>query len=433
MRCPLSCSSLFTCLGSTFSEIIMIFSQKKNTNTSPSASIFATQHYIGTAISDVLMLGMTFLAFTSLGGAFISGCPFQSAISDFLRLIFEIPHTISKRIYCERFLSKSLIFRWLSMGTLTLLWFALFAALAYATLQSGNWILLFFIPGAIGIAYSAQKEVSHKPQKQKISHLALGMFLFVALSIILAMYHLESYPIFILLYCIGVFGIAFACWMVSKMSKSMSDTGEIDAIAWFLITTPPQHPAIFFKKAAQMTSLNCIGVDYRPRLLESLMPLLTLFIILHSAPQHPTRSSDHSPSSTGNMNSDDDPDLENLEIYVACLARLSEFEDCEGSLGCLREDARQHPKLEQPLIRKLVVLADPEHGYQVGLRNAATKVLKNYKLDREGNPVRSHATVALNAAATVLRRAASLNRTRMLNVGHCGLNSQEGHEFEQAS
>ena len=73
--------------------------------------------------------------------------------------------------------------------------------------------------------------------------------------------------------------------------------------------------------------------------------------------------------------------------------------------------------------RKLVVLADPQHGYQVGLRNAATKVLKNYKLDREGNPVRSPATVALNAAATVLRRAASLNR--MLNVSHGGLNSQE--------
>ena len=309
------------------------------------------------------------------------------------------------------------------MGTLILLWFALFAAVAYAILHSGTWILLFFIPAAIAIAYSTQKEVSHKPQKQKIPHLALGMFLFVVLSIILAMYY-QSHPIFIPLYCIGVFGIVFACWMVSKMSKSMSDTGEIDAIAWLLITTPPQHPAIFFKKAAQMTGLNCIGVYYRPRLLESLMPLLTLFIILHSAPQHPTRSSNtHSPSSTGNLSSDDDPDLENLEIYVACLARLSEFEDCEGSLGCLREDARQHPKLEQPLIRKLVVLADPQHGYQVGLRNAATKVLKNYKLDREGIPVRSPATVALNAAATVLRRAASLNR--MLNVSHGGLNSQE--------
>ena len=362
-----------------------------------------------------------FLGCTSLAGAFVPGCPFRSAFSGFLRLIFEILRGISKRIHCGRLLSNS--FRWLSIGTLTLLWFALFAAVAYAILHSGNWILFFFIPAAIAIAYSALQEASHKPQKQKIPHLALGMFLFVVLSIILAMYY-ESHPIFIPLYGIGVLGIIFACWMVSKMSKSMADAGEIDAIAWLLITTPPQYPSRFFKKAAQMTSLNCIGVDYRPRLLESLMPLLSLFIILHHVPEHPTGSSDaYSPSSK--LSFDEDPDMKNLEIYVACLARLSEFQDYEGSLGCLWEDARKHPKLEQQLIRRLVVLANPQHGFQVGLRNAATKVLKNYGLDAKGNPspVESSATVGSNVS-TFLRSAASWSW--MLNASHGGgLNSQE--------
>ena len=52
----------------------------------------------------------------------------------------------------------------------------------------------------------------------------------------------------IFLYVTGVLGFVFACWMFSKMSKSMADTGEIDAVAW-LLTTTPQYPATFFKKA----------------------------------------------------------------------------------------------------------------------------------------------------------------------------------------
>ena len=53
----------------------------------------------------------------------------------------------------------------------------------------------------------------------------------------------------------------------------------------------------------------------------------------------------------------------------------------------------QHPKLEQPLIDKLVLLANPRHHFQAGLRSAATKVLNNYELDIEGNPATNPATV----------------------------------------
>jgi len=167
----------------------------------------------------------------------------------------------------------------------------------------------------------------------------------------------------------------------------MAKTGEIDAIAWLLKTTPPQYPATFFKKAGQMTGSDSIGHHYRPRLLESLMPLLRPLITSHHGPEHPSSDTTHSHPSglgvvddTGNVD-EDDPQLKNLEIYVACLARLSEFEDSKGDRICLWENARQHPELEQPLIDKLVVLAnDP---LQVGLRSAAIQVLNNYKLDME--------------------------------------------------
>ena len=240
----------------------------------------------------------------------------------------------------------------------------------------------------------------------------------------------------------------------------MADTGEIDAIAWLLITTPPQYPATFFKKAGQMTGFDSIGRHYRPRLLESLMPLLTLLITSYHAPEHHTSDS-HSPTSKhrrnfkielkgkqsddvlegryslptslslvddnmhmgGPIDEDSDAHLKNLEIYTACMARLSEFTDYEGSFWCLWEDTMQHPKLEQPLIDKLVMLADPRHHFELGLRSAATKVLNNYELDMEGNSLRSSVTV-LWSVATVLRSAATL----MLNVS--GLNSPsqgQGH------
>ena len=164
--------------------------------------------------------------YASLGGAFISGCPFRSPFSNLIRLIFEILHTVSNWILCGCLSSKRL--PWLWIGTIIFFWFALNTAVAYATLISGTWSSLFLFPAAIPLAYSAQHEVvrkNHEPraQKNRISYLALGMFLFVSLSITLGVYF--EYPIFIPLYCIGVFAIAFTSWMIGKMSKSMTETG----------------------------------------------------------------------------------------------------------------------------------------------------------------------------------------------------------------
>ena len=86
---------------------------KLNTNTSPSTSIYAIQNNIiltmiaelgeiddtsfviglavdkiGVAVQVLLSVGVVFIGFTSLGGAFVSGCPFRSAFSDVIQLIF---------------------------------------------------------------------------------------------------------------------------------------------------------------------------------------------------------------------------------------------------------------------------------------------------------------------------------------------------------
>ena len=450
----------------------MSSSVKLNTNTTPSTSFYdlafinidlgidnldftrAIQK-IGFAIEVLLGVCMMFVSFTSLGGAFISGCPFRSAFSDVLRLIFENLPKLSKRITSGCFSSKGV--RWVWIGTLTFLWVALNAAVAIATFWYGIWFSLLFFPAAFPIAFLAQQKVIHKPQKYKISRLAAWAFLFLSLSMVFASC-LTYFSISILptlLYYTGLLSFIPACWMFKNISKSMADTGEIDTVAWLLITEPPQHPAKLFKKAGQMTGFDSIGRYYRPRLLESLMPLLTLLITSYHAPSAQHHSSDtNSTSSKPRRNFkielkgeqsddvlegryglrtslsivdddtnpiDDDPHLKNLEIYIACLARLSEFTDYEGSFWCLWEDAMQHSKLEQPLIDKLVVLANPRHDFQDGLRSAATKVLNNYELDMEGKPLGCSASV-LWSVSTVMRSVA----TSMLNFN--GFNSQDSEQ-----
>jgi hypothetical protein len=384
---------------------------KLNTNSSPSKSISAAQDIIGLTVAALLNIGLLFLGITSLGGAFLPGCPFRSAFSSVTRFIYEKPQTLLKWILgrlplLER-VRKLSVFVLALLGPLQLV--AMFVILITNVVNTGIWTsLLFLTMTSFVMAIFAKKEVVHKPQKYKISHLALWAFL--PISVLVTFAHSFAHAdeiddrgrlISVLIASLGEVIVYIPALLIySQMSKSMAGTGEIDAMAWLLKTAPPQNPAAFFKKAAQMTGFDSIGCGYRPRLLESLMAFLTLLIISHQALEHPS-SDTHSPSSSL---SDD----ENLEIYIACLARLSDFADSEGSYKCLWEDAMQHPKLEQPLIDKMVVLANPRRRFQDGLRSAATKVLNNYELDMEGKSVGGPATtVESHGVASILRKAGS--------------------------
>ena len=52
-------------------------------------SISAVQDIIGLTVGILLNLGVMFLVFTSLAGAFFPGCPFRSAFSSVIRFFFE--------------------------------------------------------------------------------------------------------------------------------------------------------------------------------------------------------------------------------------------------------------------------------------------------------------------------------------------------------
>ena len=475
-------------------------------------------------------------------------------------------------ILCEILGLKKERIRWLWIGCLAILWIGFSAVTAYATQYFTNqWIILSFVPAAITFAYAAQWEINHTTQDYRISYLMGWVALIVELLIAGGSYfcgdHLiySSFLPFIIPYGLAMVVLVLFGWMSSGMSKSMAETGEIDAIAWLLRSTSSQDPT-FFKKAGQMVVEYC-GSQYRPRLLKSLMPLLSLLITSHhvsrepnpdtfslskrkpeekdtqlekmqsedplisltreevqadsvvKTPRHVPERSNSDPSSLSSqarlkilkgknidlnkqqfeglnpvhstdpvvattshhaLNSDtsfspkarpnslevqnielkkqhegppiglspvqadpiaitspqvpelfnSDPSsssskarpklleekntplkkvqsdgpqtvlnpvevdpqainneemktLQHLEIYVLCLALLSDFKDDEGSYRCLWEDAKRHPQLEEDLRDKLVELANPP--YPPGrLRNAAIQVLNNYGLDSQG-------------------------------------------------
>ena len=223
--------------------------------------------------------------------------------------------------------------------------------------------------------------VDHKSQKHKLpsqKHM-LPLLCFIAFCIIaptlaIAGYfrNPEKYPFFVSLNIFGMFVLLIFGWIASGLSKSMTETGEIDALAWLLETTPTQSPALF-KKASQIASNG----DYKSRLLRSLMPLLSSLITSHRTTDKPV-----------------DPKLQSdLETYVSCLAELSSFTDDKGSVGRLWEDAKSHPKLEEALREKLEILAETRDVR--GLGRAAADVLHNFNSDGQGKKLAMDSMISL--------------------------------------
>ena len=340
-----------------------------------SLSISPIQAYIGYVVGAILVLGLTTLLVTSLVAAFCASCPFRSSFSTIIQLVFNFLQKLSR--WMCRGLSRRQI-RWMWIGNLTILWVASCALIAYASVvNSTGFLALICIPVAITIAYAAHEEITHKPQEYKVPHLVFLMFTIIAPPLaavppFTGLKHQLSFPIVFSLYAIGILVLFFTGWMGGRMAVSMVETGEVDAIVWLLTSTSSQDPESF-KKAGQIASLGSNGPHYRPRLLKSLMPLLSLLITSHR---------------NDRIDMLGDQQMHHLEIYVSCLAILSDFEDYEGSFWLMREDARQHPKLDsdpkvQPLRNKLVELARNPR-YCSSLRSASAKVLYNYGLDSQG-------------------------------------------------
>ena len=199
-----------------FLHLVRYFSSsslvKLNTNSSPSLSILSVQDMIGDTVSFLLNIALMFLGLTSIVGAFVSGCPFRSSISTIIRFIIVKPHNLLKWIL-GRLLSSEWI-RALWIGAMILLWAAISSALAYAAITTHGWFFLLFFTAAFPMALFAQWEVSHKPQKYKISHLALWVFLSAFLFTALFRYRQDfAIPLMV----VEVLDVALAMWMFGNI------------------------------------------------------------------------------------------------------------------------------------------------------------------------------------------------------------------------
>lgn len=198
-------------------------------------------------------------------------------------------------------------------------WFASGSGIAYATIKkSSAYYLLVFIPIAITFEYAMKKPFDHIPQKHRLPRFLLLVFIIIASMLAAAGYfrNPKKYRIFVILYVVGMLVLLFYGWMAGRMSKSLNETAEIDAIIWLLrLETSPNSD--LFKKACRFLRGSGYS-DYKPKILESLMPLLSSLIV-----------SDRS-----------DMELEDLETYVSFLAYLADFENqrdpgcCLGRMQC---------------------------------------------------------------------------------------------------
>lgn len=331
-------------MGTLSSEIFRIVLSDINLNIIFSVSIWSIQQNIGYGVGTLLTLSVIALGITSLAAAFIPGCPYSSSLSEVIKCIFD---NIGKALtLVPKARIPLVIISWFGSGSL----------IAYVTIkQSSAFYLLVFIPIAITFEYSMKEPVSesYKPQKHRLPRLSLWIFLIIAPLLAAAGYfrNPQKYHIFVILYIVGMLVLLFYGWMASRMSKSLDKTAEIDAITWLLKLESSPNPELFEK------ACRIVSDDYKPKVLESLMPLLTSVIV-------------------------SDPSDNDLETYVSFLAYLANFENRKGSWSVLKEDERRHPKLEKtnPLGEKLIKLANGQS--RVG--RDATEVLRFHGLDARG-------------------------------------------------
>jgi hypothetical protein len=351
-------------LGSLSSEIFRTVLYNLNLNIVFSVSIWNIQPDIGYGVGTLLTLNIIALGIASLAAAFIPECPYNSSFSTVIRVIFQY---IRKALKLTEKLGGN---RWLRTTIVTISWFTSGSLIAYATITSSSaYYLLVFIPIAITFEYAtddpnSKREINHKPQKYRLPHLTLGVFIIVASILAAAGYfrNPQKLAIFITLYVVGMLLLFLYGSMASKMSKSLDETTEIDAITWVLKLETSPDPELF-KKLVCLINNSRGASDYRPKMLESLMPLLSRVIV--------------SP----------DAEPKDLETYVSCLAYLAEFEDYKGSNWLLWEDARYHPKLDDRLRDKLVELV-PKDQFPVG--KGPIDVLRFYGLDSHGRKLDAH-------------------------------------------
>ena len=280
----------------------------------------------------MLALGLLFILAVSIFAAFFPTAPFQSPVSDLIGLIFKI------------FPNYPLI----RISGVVLVFVASAVIAAYYTPSfSPAFVALLAFPVACIMALASphpEKKEDMKPRMYGLPAWALfSSFAVIGALSLSAWYITRGHPTpFYISFSFACALIPVLGYRLIKISKSAPDTTTAKAVSWMLMNSSSQN-ATWFGKVARIGSSEV----KRAVLLEKLLPLLSPLIT--SIPHH---HPSHDPS--GGL----DPDL---EAYVACIARLCDYELSTSSFwkNLWRNEVAFHrPLFPKDLNEKLKQLSD---------------------------------------------------------------------------
>ena len=232
-------------------------------------------------------------------------------------------------------------------------------AIFLAINESPAYQILTYIPiaGVFAVARKPEKSPDYTPW------LGVPGFVFFSGTAIFIMISASAYfsgrghiPTFACISTIGFVMLFIVAICMDRLTRYIPDTREAEAIAWLLkVNSSPSHESSLLKNAGLIAKTP----QRKALLLNALIPLLQPLIESH-----------------------DEHSRGELEIYVSCLAQLSDFQDKKRSLWTNTAPVG-HPALPPALMGRLKALGNNPNRNQ-RLRQAAVAVWQHYNGDESG-------------------------------------------------
>ena len=219
---------------------------------------------------------------------------------------------------------------------------------------SGAWQISMFFPiaGTFAVARTSEKSNDYSPLYGPPGLVLVGGIT-VYITLVVAVYY-HRFPItYISMMSVGFVILGFLAYLMNRLTRFVPNTLEAEAIAWLLeqSSSSSQRPELF-KKAGCIASTTQRKTTLLNTLHRLLPPLITSRI------RHRPGAAEH----------------DELKIFLACLAQVSDFPDSGMSLLHNRA-AIEHPALPRDLREQLKELRESN---DMALRDAAEAVWCHY-------------------------------------------------------
>ena len=419
-----------------------------NADTIFSQSIRSEQDTIGYVIGGMLLLGFVFLILASVAAAFIPACPFKSSLTTLIKLFFKLlilffksflgqhlpqwvldvrgyyktawgrhiygfqhdgqsqeaiklqatsPESSYPQDHCVHQSGqdpqiKHPLLRLFIIGVVSIIVISVLI-LCILKYNSGAYYALICFPFAAGLSIFGDLPRSYeRPPRYGLEYWIFLASIVIAPFMIAASYYSDTQRDKFM----GLFFTGCALHLLftvfgARLFRFTPETRETDAVAWLLASTASQKPEHFQKAGKISTQPKGEAHIYEPpkdsnydhrkaSLLTSLLPLLSSLITskIQSLDLHHDGTKDHAFP---------EEETKDLEIYVACLAQLSDFKNLDGSFWKNRS-ALKHPILSSsnrasPLVDALEKISNLKGESNLRLSSAARDALKYYKVGKE--------------------------------------------------